>query len=394
MKKAKNVLSLVLVGAVFVPLTLAAWCTPPKAFSISERRKLAQRPELTLEAVLDGSYMTNFQLFAQDQFPLRDTFRRLKAVTTYSILRQRENNGIYIQDGYAAKLDYPLDEASVTHATDRFSYIYERNLSGKNMNIYFSVVPDKNYFLAAENGYPAMDYTKLIQMMRAEMNYADYIDITSSLDISDYYKTDAHWRQEKLEDTAAVLMEGMGAGQSSGNVGKDALEAGNTSSSHPQEASSGGGYAAKYKLHALDRPFYGVYCAQSALPLPAETLYYLTNDVLDQCVVTNYETGSIGGIYDMNAAEGKDSYDIFLSGARPLMTIENPNAEGEKELIIFRDSFCSSIAPLLISDYRKMTLVDIRYLRADFLDRFIDFDGQDVLFLYSTGVLNHSETLT
>ena len=61
---------------------------------------------------------------------------------------------------------------------------------------------------------------------------------------------------------------------------------------------------------------------------------------------------------------------------------------------IFRDSFGSSIAPLLSEGYAKITLVDIRYLRADLLERFIEFKNQDVLFLYSTSVLNHSETLT
>ena len=52
-----------------------------------------------------------------------------------------------------------------------------------------------------------------------------------------------------------------------------------------------------------------------------------------------------------------------------------------------------SIAPLLISGYSKITLVDIRYIHPDYLARFIDFEGCDVLFLYSTLVLNNSETL-
>ena len=84
---------------------------------------------------------------------------------------------------------------------------------------------------------------------------------------------------------------------------------------------------------------------------------------------------------------------MFLSGSLPLLTITNQAAETDRELILFRDSFGSSIAPLLTSGYRKITLVDIRYLHPDVLNRYIEFDGQDVLFLYSTLVLNHSETL-
>ena len=196
------------------------------------------------------------------------------------------------------------------------------------------------------------------------MNYATYIDITGTLDISEYYKTDTHWRQEKLTDTASLLAETMGVSISS-----------------------------NYQTNTLDIPFHGVYYGQSALPLPSETICYLTSDILNHCVVTNYEDSSVKDIYNMQKAYGKDPYEMFLSGPVSLITIENPQCTTDKELVIFRDSFASSIAPLLTEGYSKITLVDIRYLRSDYLGKFLQFDNQDVLFLYSTSVLNHSETL-
>ena len=42
--------------------------------------------------------------------------------------------------------------------------------------------------------------------------------------------------------------------------------------------------------------------------------------------------------------------------------MENPKAETNRELVIFRDSFGSSIAPLFAEGYKKITLLDIRYL--------------------------------
>ena len=95
----------------------------------------------------------------------------------------------------------------------------------------------------------------------------------------------------------------------------------------------------------------------------------------------------------MEKAAGKDPYELFLSGPKSLLTIENPSAHTEKELIVFRDSFGSSIAPLLAEGYAKITLVDIRYLSPQMLDRFITFTDQDVLFLYSVSVLNNSVTI-
>lgn len=365
MKKYKNLISISIIGIVFAVLTLASWFIPAKEFSDSERRKLEQFPTLSIETIMNGNFMTKFESFTQDQFPLRDSFRTLKAFSAYYLLGQLDNNDIYIENGYAAKLEYPLDEDSVNHAAERFEYIYKNFIDGKNTNVYLSIVPDKSYFLAEKNGYLSMDYEKLFAIMQEKMSFADYIDITGTLDITDYYKTDTHWRQEKLEETAAEIASQMGITLSG-----------------------------KYTVNTLDNPFYGVYYGQASLPLPAEEIYYLTNDILDSCIVTNHEDGSVGKIYDMDKAFGKDPYEMFLSGSLSLITIENPNAETDRELIIFRDSFGSSIAPLFAEAYSKITLVDTRYLRADYLDRFIEFDGQDVLFLYSTLVLNNSETLT
>lgn len=84
---------------------------------------------------------------------------------------------------------------------------------------------------------------------------------------------------------------------------------------------------------------------------------------------------------------------MFLSGSLSLITIENPQATRDKKLILFRDSFGSALAPLLISGYREITLVDIRYIHPDHLGQFVDFEGCDVLFLYSTLVLGHGEML-
>ena len=76
-----------------------------------------------------------------------------------------------------------------------------------------------------------------------------------------------------------------------------------------------------------------------------------------------------------------------------MLTVTNPQGQPGKELIVFRDSFGSSITPLLMEDYETVTLVDVRYINAAVLGNFIDFHGQDVLFLYSTLVLNNSETI-
>lgn len=361
LKKKMEFLMLVFV---FFALSAGVWMQPAAEYSATERRKLEQLPKLTFESVSEGKFMADFEEYTLDQFLLRDGFRSLKAWVSQNIFRRSDNNDIYVADGYAVKMEYPLKEESLVYAGERFRNIYEKYLKDSGGEIYLSLIPDKNYFLAGQSGHLSMDYERLFTTMQEEMPYAEYIDITDLLSIEDYYKTDVHWRQEKLVDVAGRIGGVMGI-------------------------PSGNGYKAK----TLTDDFYGVYFGQSALNLPGEKLHYLTNETLEQCTVYNYENDQTLGIYNQEKARGDDLYEIFLSGPVSLLKIENPMAATEKELVVLRDSFGSSLVPLLAEGYKTITLVDIRYIQSDFLANFVDFQNKDVLFLYSTVVLANSETL-
>ena len=75
---------------------------------------------------------------------------------------------------------------------------------------------------------------------------------------------------------------------------------------------------------------------------------------------------------------------MYLSGPAPVLKITNPSYEGERRLVLFGDSFSSSLAPLLAEAYSEIDLVDIRYIDPDLLGDLIEFENADVLFLYST----------
>ena len=353
-----------LVAALWLGLTLGAWFGPTRDMSESERRKLAQFPELSAVTVFNGKFMTGFEDYTLDQFPLRDSFRQMKALFSYKVLNQGDNNGIYLADGYAAKMEYPLNETSVEGALKKFQAIYDKYLTDSE-NIVFSVVPDKSYYLARQNGYLAMDYDRLFEMVQT-LPWAKYQDLTEVLTIGDYYFTDTHWRQERILKAAQALAGALGVE---------------------------GPRAEDFTAVALDRPFYGVYYGQAALPMASETMYRMESEVLSSAVVKNFETGKTGGIYDMDKAAGKDPYDMFLSGPVAILEIENPLAQTDRELLVFRDSFGSSLVPLLVQDYAKITLIDTRYVVTDYVGRFVDFHGQDVLMLYSPLVLNNSTML-
>ena len=84
---------------------------------------------------------------------------------------------------------------------------------------------------------------------------------------------------------------------------------------------------------------------------------------------------------------------MFLSGASSFIEIKNNNLEDNSSLILFRDSFTSSIAPLLIPYYNNIKIVDLRYIDFNIVKEKIDLKNSDVLFLYSTLIINNSDIL-
>ena len=342
-------------------LTGFAWFGPKQASSDAERRPLAQMPQFSQDSLLNGKFMTEFEKYTLDQFPLRDSFRQIKSLFHYYVMNQSDNNKIYIADGYAAEMEYPLNEESVNRALSRFQKVYTQYLKDSGAKVYATVVPDKGYYLAEDNGYLAMDYDRLFHLVQEGMPWASYVDITDCLSAQDYYYTDTHWRQEKLLAAAGKLSLAMGV--------------------TPPRAED-------FAATALDRPFYGVYYGQAALPMEPETMYILESKLLEQCSVYNYVTDKYTSVYDLEKLGGKDLYEVYLSGSQSLLRIENPNASTDRELIVFRDSFGSSMVPLLVQDYARVTLVDIRYINVEMLGRYLEFGAQDVLFMYSSLVLN------
>ena len=182
--------------------SILCWVSPAKSYSVTERRKLEQFPKFTMESILDGTFMTEFEKYSLDQFPLRDGFRSLKAWVSQYVFQKWDNNDIYVAEGYAVKMEYPLKKQALEYAGERFENVYEKYLKNSGSHIYLSLIPDKNFFLAESSGHLSMDYGKLFEIMQAEMPYAEYIEISDLLEIEDFYKTDVHWRQEKIVDAA------------------------------------------------------------------------------------------------------------------------------------------------------------------------------------------------
>jgi len=123
-----------------------------------------------------------------------------------------------------------------------------------------------------------------------------------------------------------------------------------------------------------------------------EQLTVLNHPDFESVTVKHFEK-ECKTVYDVSLASSENSYDVFLSGASPLSVISNPNAPEGTSLLVFRDSFASSLIPLLVPNYETITLVDLRFMHSSLLKQYVPSADGDVLFLLSARVVNNSAML-
>ena len=87
-----------------------------------------------------------------------------------------------------------------------------------------------------------------------------FTDIRELMTITDYYETDTHWRQEKLDKVVQKLSQSM-------------------KFEYKKQM---------YKFNTYNK-FYGVYYGESAINRKPEKLVYLTNEIIDNAEVKYLE---------------------------------------------------------------------------------------------------------
>ena len=350
-----KIISIIFIIIIF-GLGLASILFEDKLISTVERRKLAQFP-----TNIDEQFTENLDEYLIDQFAFRDKFINLNANINRKILQKNDDNDVYVLANNIFEKNYPLNTEKCTKFTEKINYVID-NYS-ENNNIYYSIIPDKSYFLD-NNKYVTLDYNEMYNIVTNNTN-GKYIDITNKLNIEDYYKTDIHWKQENLEKISQEIITSMGKEYKSKN--------------------------SQYTVRQYDN-FYGSLYAKAGVKLQPDSLKYLYNKNMENITVKHLEYGN-KKVYDLEKLTGPDAYDVFLSGASSYIEITNNNIQDNTTLIIFRDSFSSSLAPLLTPYYNKIIMIDLRYMDFRYLKSNYNFENCDILFLYSTLIINESDIL-
>lgn len=334
---------------------LFAIVLPDKDISERERRHLQTLPNLSVENILSGNYFSKLDSYLLDHFPMRDTYRTSKNLFDLAILQKSDADGFFQVDDSLYELPETIHTENLSKTLSDFQSIMNKYFISSQG--YYCVIPDKTYYLSENSNYPRAKYDNF-------MNFTDKIlgssltkiDISDSLSLEHYYHTDMHLRQEMLADS--FIDE-------------------------------------SYNQILMSDTFYGGISSASGIYPSPDQLIGITTPAICDAIVYDYETKSEISVYATDKISGLDPYDVYLSGPKALLKLYVPNSASGKELVLFRDSFGSSIAPLLLDYYDTIYLVDLRYTTVDTAMALITPNKDcDVLFLYSMNVLNSGSLRT
>lgn len=348
----------------FIGLFLVAnAATPSREFSEMENRNLEQMPKLSVDSLLSGQFMKDFETYTTDQFVGRDGWIALKS-TTERLLGKKENNNVYFcdQDTLITRFDQP-DAAKVTENLNYVSTFAEN----AGIPVTFSLIPTQACIWADRlpDGAPNASQTGLLDQAKAAVPGATWADLYTPLwahkDEDVFYRTDHHWTSLGAYYGYTGLAEALGF------------------TPVPLDT---------YTETIRSTEFYGTVFSSSGVRWVSPDT--ITTYVPDTGItVTSYTYDSNGNpvevpraLYDESYLSVKDKYSMFLGGQQSLGVVKTPNADKPK-LLIIRDSYTDSLVPFLTPHFSEIHLIDLRYYKLSIAD-YIQQNGIDqALVLYS-----------
>ena len=323
---------------------------PDREKSETENRTLAQAPEFSWTALVDGSYTKKVEDYFADQFPLRDSWTGLKA-RAEQLIGKSEFNGVYLcGDTLISKVERP----DQTLVEKNLSYV--DRLSGKtDIPVYLGLIPSAAEIWKDKLPAGAESWDQKELLAQSDLDFSSTLTAHTAEHV--FYRTDHHWTTLGAYYGYEAMMKGLGR--------KPLKEI-------------------DFTTETVVSDFNGTLYSQSGIHwLEPDTMEFWVEDTgLD---VTSWRNGTpeSSSLYDRSYLEKKDKYSAFLGGNQPLCVIRNENIKDGGKLLLIRDSYADSLAPFLTQSFSEVHLLDLRYYRAS-AAQYAEENGIDAIcILYS-----------
>ncbi len=346
-----SLLLLGFLGTIFYGLAVYAFGTEQER-SATEGRMLAQRPEPSIETILNGSYMEEFEASANDQVFERNLWIETQAWVQLNVLQQQMNNGVISIDGF---LYDPDANESQYDSLGVFFKEFKKEMDDAGIPSYFASAPSKPVYATRQNIFPAYiesaDAENRDELHeRIEENDIPLIDLEETLgdepgeDI--YFKTDHHWRAEGAFMAYEQIMERL-----SGQFPDAPVLT-----------------ADEMDVKTVDGTFYGSHAREISMPYveSADTFTYL--EPKDGFTTTVCQNGDDcgHGVLDKDVLNNTDDftnyYNLFMGDNYALAKITQENPKNDDHLLVLKDSYANPVLGYLGESFGTVSAIDVRYL--------------------------------
>lgn len=372
------------------------WILPDKDFSEEENTTLQTMPEFTVDGFLHGGYTQDFGTYMADQFPCRNFFVGLKALTETAQLKGQNNGVIIADDGYlVARTDYP-DEQKLENnlsSAGKFISVAEQNgidctvaFAGRKMDVLQDELPTLYGSYYSDRIFGILDDS-------CKEKDIEYIDLRAALlatgEKNLYYKTDHHWTS-------------LGAYYAYTEIAKEMGFEPYSLSDYEVETVTDEFYGTTWSTAGVkwtegDTIEYFRWNGDENVTMKIESPRYEYKDCTET-VENGIDYKVFNSFYVREMLEGKDKYASFLGGNNNSMVYltmaQNDGApvEERETVVLLRDSFADSLAPFLARHF-DIILIDLRTASPDTIGLCIEKGINDIIFVYNMETLTTSNDL-
>ncbi len=388
MKKIAEHLVFIIFWSLLLSFFVLFWILPDSAFSQTENRALADFPALRAEKLFDGRYVAELDTYVCDQFPVRDLWIRIKALSEMT-LGKGENNGILQgEGGQLARRLYSMRHTDGSTVTDSDLYSMEHITSAaeslatavKHAKVPTRILlPPRPIEVSADAfSYPTERGEALdAALSRLLTPTGAYIDLTQAFRQRQadgeavYYRTDHHWTTQGAYDAYVAIMQSFDM--------EDALL--------PADA---------FDRQTVAEDFCGTLWSASGMQwIPGEPIeiWYRGNESDFSVIADGIPLSE--GLYSLKYLTEKDKYSVFLDGTHDIVTVTKKGDDTRPRLLILKDSFANSAVPFLAQHF-DLVLCNLSSARKDFTDLHAEiqkYDADYALILYSVGNMASTDVM-
>lgn len=388
MKKLGNLILFIGFLTIIFSFGILSLLKTDRDISPVENRPLAQKPALTKEALLTGSFFKDFETYTNDQLIGRDELIKNYTIAQINMDKSLINDIILTDDKWLLKnpawtKKYNEIDQSMPAINDLSQFLKEQNVE-----FYFALPPSKtnalsfklpfhihtyaqenlNYFLKK---LPA-DVKPIKLMEHLKKNYTNE-------EIQDmYFKTDHHWNMDGAFLGYQYIMNTIEQ-QSSIYKGKEIKKEDYTRTCAQN----------KHLIGSFNNQLYQLIDANGE-----KLCYYTPKDGFNFTSVTAKDAKgtiyqSLDEIYGIEKQKDTTSYAGYYTDDYPEIVIENNNAQNEVRALVLKDSFANAIVPHLAQSFKHTSILDLRhYHEKDVYQYMKDNNINMVLFVYSDSNLS------